>query len=107
VIVKRNLIQAEAVINSGTDAFVEDINPISNFYSAVSRRLPGGTKFYSNQCMTRQQALKSYTINCTSAAFEEDINGSITAGKLADLTILSLDLICNRSYTCYFYHTKE
>jgi predicted amidohydrolase YtcJ len=89
----QKLIKAGAMINSGTDAPVEDINPLANFYAAVTRRLPGGTQFYPQQCLTRQQALRSYTINNAFAAFEEDIKGTLTAGKLGDITILSKDIM--------------
>jgi predicted amidohydrolase YtcJ len=89
----QKLIKAGAMINSGTDAPVEDINPVSNFYAAISRRLHDGTQFYPEQCMSRQQALKSFTLNCAYAAFEEAIKGSITPGKLADLTILSKNIL--------------
>ena len=49
--------------------------------------------FYPDQRMTRQEALRSYTINNAFSAFEEDIKGSITAGKLADITVLSGDIM--------------
>jgi hypothetical protein len=42
--------------------------------------------------MTRREALRSYTINGAYAAFEEDIKGSLTPGKLADITVLSRDI---------------
>ena len=89
----QKLIKSGAIINSGTDAPVEDINTIANFYAAITRRLPDGTQFYPGQCMTREQALRSYTINNAYAAFEEDIKGSLTPGKLADITVLSKDIM--------------
>ena len=52
-----------------------------------------GEQFYPDQCMTRMEALESYTINAAYAAFEEDIKGSITPGKLADLVVLSGDIL--------------
>ena len=51
-----------------------------------------GTAFYPEQRMTRREALRSYTINGAYAAFEEDIKGSLTPGKLADITVLSRDI---------------
>ena len=52
-----------------------------------------GTTFYPDQRMSREEALRSYTINCAYAAFQEDILGSLTPGKLADITVLSKDIM--------------
>ena len=89
----RKLIDSGAVICNGTDAPVEDVDPIPCFYAAVTRRLSDGTEFYPEQKMTRMEALKSYTINGAYAAFEENIKGSLRKGKLADITVLSNDLL--------------
>lgn len=89
----RDLIQSGAIIANGTDAPVERINPFENFYSAVTRRMANGEAFYANQALTREEALKSYTLMPAYAAFEEDIKGSITPGKLADLVVLSHDIM--------------
>jgi predicted amidohydrolase YtcJ len=82
-----------AVISNGTDAPVEDIDPIPSYYASVSRKLKDGTVFYPNQRMSRMEALRSYTINGAYAGFEERIKGSLTVGKLADITVLSKDII--------------
>jgi predicted amidohydrolase YtcJ len=89
----RNLIDSGAVVANGTDVPVEDTNPIPNFYAAVTRRMSDGRQFYPDQVMTREEALRSYTINNAYAAFEENIKGSITPGKLADIDILSKDIM--------------
>ena len=52
-----------------------------------------GKQFYPEQRMTRLEALRSYTWNCAYAAFEEDLKGSLTPGKLADVTVLSRDIL--------------
>jgi hypothetical protein len=52
-----------------------------------------GEKFYPEHAMTREEALQTYTINNAIAAFEEDIKGSLTPGKYADITVLSQDLL--------------
>ncbi|MEX1275157.1 MAG: amidohydrolase [Bacteroidota bacterium] len=88
----QKLMQSGAVVTNGTDAPVEDVSPIASYYSTVSRKLKDGSVFYSDQRMNRMQALKSYTIQCAYAAFEEDIKGSLTPGKLADITVLSRDI---------------
>lgn len=89
----RSLIESGAVLTNGTDAPVENVSPIECFYASVTRRLPDGSRFYPDQRLTREEALRAYTINNAYAAFEEDLKGSLTPGKLADLVVLSQDLL--------------
>ena len=89
----QELMKSGAVIANGTDAPVEDVNPIVSFHSSVSRRTNTGEVFYPDQRMTREEALRSYTLNNAYAAFEEDVKGSLTPGKLADIVVLSKDIM--------------
>jgi predicted amidohydrolase YtcJ len=89
----QKLMAAGAVISNGTDTPVERISPIASYYATVSRRLPDGSVFYGDQRMSREEALRSYTINGAYAAKEEDLKGSLTPGKLADVIVLSNDLM--------------
>ncbi|MFQ6108634.1 MAG: amidohydrolase [Candidatus Aminicenantales bacterium] len=89
----QKLMKSGAIICNGTDAPVEDVDPIPCFYATVTRRLKDGTVFYPDQRMSREEALRSYTLNGAYAAFQEDILGSLTPGKLADITILSKDIM--------------
>jgi len=89
----QKLMKSGAVICNGTDTPVEDVNPIACFYATISRKMKDGKRFYPDQCMSRQEALRSYTINGAYAAFEEKIKGSLTPGKLADITVLSKDIM--------------
>jgi predicted amidohydrolase YtcJ len=89
----QKLMKSGATIANGTDAPVEDIDPIPSFYASVSRRVKDGRVFYPDQRMSRMEALRSYTINAAFAAFEEKIKGSLRAGKLADVTVFSKDLL--------------
>ena len=90
----KSLLDRDVVIVNGTDTPVEDVNPIANFYASVSRtRLDNGMRFFVEQRMSREQALKSYTIDAAFGAFEEEIKGSIEVGKLADITILDTNLL--------------
>ncbi len=89
----RSLLDSGAVIANGTDAPVEDVNPIASFTASVTRRTKDGSTFFAAQAMTRGEALKSYTLANAYAAFEEDQKGSITPGKLADITVLSKDIM--------------
>jgi hypothetical protein len=89
----KKLLNSGAIICNGTDAPVEDVDPIKCFYASVTRKLPDGTTFFPEEKMTRFEALKSYTINGAYATFEENIKGSLKAGMLADIVILSNDLL--------------
>ena len=59
----------------------------------MSRKDRNGNVFYPDQRMSRDEALKSYTWNAAYAAFEEDIKGSLEVGKLADIVVLSQDIM--------------
>jgi predicted amidohydrolase YtcJ len=89
----RSFMDAGVVIANGTDVPVEDISPIASFYSSVVRQDKDGNDFFPGQKMTRMEALESYTINNAFAAFEEDVKGSITVGKLADIAVLDRDIM--------------
>jgi predicted amidohydrolase YtcJ len=89
----QELMQSGAVVTNGTDAPVEDVDPIASYYATVSRRTVDGSVFYPDQRMGRMEALESYTINGAYAAFEEDLKGSLAPGKLADVTVLSKDIL--------------
>ncbi|MEM8712314.1 MAG: amidohydrolase [Planctomycetota bacterium] len=89
----RSLLDAGAVVTNGTDAPVEDLDPIASFYATVTRKLSDGSAFYPEQAMTRMEALRSYTLSGAYSAFEEDIKGSLEPGKLADVVVLSRDIL--------------
>lgn len=89
----QKLMQSGAVVTNGTDAPVEDVDPIASYYASVSRKLKDGSVFYPDQRMSRMEALRSYTINNAYAAFEEDGKGSLTVGKLGDIAVLSKDIL--------------
>ncbi len=89
----RKLLETGAVIANGTDAPVEDVDPLPSFYASVTRKMKNGETFFPAQKMTRQEALRSYTLNAAYAAFEENLKGSLVPGKLADLTVFSKDIM--------------
>ena len=89
----QKLMKSGAIIANGTDAPVEDVDPIASYYASVSRKLADGRVFYGDQRMSRMEALKSYTINAAYAGFEEENRGSLKPGKYADLSVLSKDIL--------------
>jgi predicted amidohydrolase YtcJ len=89
----QSLLRSGAVVSNGTDAPVESIDPIACFHASVTRQLPDGATFFREQRMTREQALKSYTLSAAYAAFEENLKGSLSPGKLADVVVLSEDIL--------------
>ncbi|HXT62355.1 MAG TPA: amidohydrolase [Pyrinomonadaceae bacterium] len=92
----QSLLQTGVVIPGGSDAPVERGEPMIEFYAAVARKdIRGfsGEGWHPEEKVTRAQALKMFTIWPAYAAFEENLRGSIQVGKLADLTVLSADIM--------------
>jgi predicted amidohydrolase YtcJ len=89
----RDFIDSGIIVNNGTDAPVEDVDPLPGFHASVTRIMANGEAFFPEQAMTREEALASYTINGAYSAFEEDIKGSLTPGKYADIVVLSKDIL--------------
>ncbi|MCK0191414.1 amidohydrolase [Arenibacter sp. F20364] len=92
----QSLLKSGIPIVNGTDVPVEPLNPIASLYASVTRKTLQGTPdggYEPAEKMTREQALRSYTLDAAYGAFEEDIKGSITVGKLADFTIYDQDLM--------------
>ena len=89
----RDLINAGVVIANGTDVPVEDADPIANFYASIGRIQDDGQVFFADQRMTREEALRSQTLDAAYAAFEEDVKGSLTPGKYADVVVLSRNIM--------------
>jgi predicted amidohydrolase YtcJ len=89
----QKLMATGAVIMNGTDAPVEDVDPMISYYSTVSRVMSNGDVYFPDQRMSRLEALQSYTINAAHGAFEEADKGSLTVGKFADITVLSQDIM--------------
>jgi hypothetical protein len=92
----QSLIQSGAVVTNGTDAPVEPVDPIPSFFASVSRKTLQNTPeggYEADQKMTREQALKSYTLDGAFAEFEEDFKGSIEVGKAADFTVYDKNIM--------------
>ncbi len=92
----QSLLKSGAHIVNGTDAPVEPINPIPCFYASITRKTLKGEPeggYEPKEKMTREQALRSYTLDAAYGAFEENIKGSIEVGKLADFTVFTKDIM--------------
>ncbi|HEY3103470.1 MAG TPA: amidohydrolase [Pyrinomonadaceae bacterium] len=92
----QSLLKTGAIIPGGSDAPVERGEPMIEFYAAVARKdIRGfsGPGWHPEEKVTREQALKMFTIWPAYVAFEERLRGSIEVGKLADLTVLSGDIM--------------
>jgi predicted amidohydrolase YtcJ len=92
----QKLLRSGARIASGSDAPVESLNPLFGLFAAVTRhdhqgKPPGG--WFPDQRMSREQALRSFTLEGAYAGLEEDDKGSFAKGKLADLVVLSHDIL--------------
>jgi predicted amidohydrolase YtcJ len=92
----QTLLKSGAKIVNGTDVPVEPIDPIACFYASVTRKTLAGDPpagYEPEEKMTREQALRSYTLDAAYGAFQEKEKGSIEPGKLADFTVFSQDVM--------------
>jgi predicted amidohydrolase YtcJ len=92
----QSFLKSGAIICGGSDAPVERGEPMIEFYAAVARKSikgESGEGWHPEQAVSREQALKMFTIWPAFAAFEENDKGSIEVGKLADFTVLSQDIM--------------
>src|SRR5712671_417813 len=91
-----SFVKSGVVVPGGSDAPVERGEPMIEFYAAVARKdIKGfsGEGWHPEEAVSRAQALKMFTIWPAYAAFEENVRGTIEVGKLADLTVLSADIM--------------
>jgi predicted amidohydrolase YtcJ len=92
----QSFIKSGSIIPGGSDAPVERGEPLIEFYAAVARKdLKGfsGEGWHPEEAVSREQALKMFTIWPAFAAFEETLRGSIQNGKLADFTVFAADIM--------------
>jgi predicted amidohydrolase YtcJ len=92
----RSLLKTGVRIAAGSDFPVEDPNPLWGFYAAITRQDQSGwptAGWFAQERLTREEALRAFTFDAAYAAFEENLKGSIEEGKLADLVVLSHDIM--------------
>lgn len=80
----KSIIDAGVILASGSDCPIEDPSPLLGLHALINRN-----GLVIEECISVEEALKTYTLNAAYAAFEEDVKGSIEVGKLADLVILN------------------
>jgi len=91
----RSLLDAGAVLAFGTDWYVAPLNPMLSLYAAVTRRTLDGKNpqgWIPEQKITIEEAIRAYTVGSAYAEFAENIKGTLSPGKLADMVILSQDI---------------
>lgn len=100
----RSMINKGIILNGGSDhmvkldadASINPYNPFTAMWSMVTRKTIYGSVIMPEEAISREDAIKCYTINNARASFEENIKGSLEAGKLADMVIISNDILtCN------------
>ncbi len=90
-----SFVKEKVKIAFGTDWTVEPLNPMLGLYAAVTREFPEGGPaggWFPDEKITLEQAIEFYTLGSAYAEFQEDVKGSIKAGKLADLVVLDKNL---------------
>jgi predicted amidohydrolase YtcJ len=87
----KSLLDGGLPVAAGSDSPVAPENPLVGIYAAVTRRAQSGQELLPQEHISAEQALAMYTINAAYASFEDNIKGSITEGKLADMVVLSAD----------------
>ena len=89
----RSLLDSGALLINGSDAPVENVDPVAGFHALVTRRTREGDVIFPQQRLTRLEALRACTLSAARAAFEENDKGSLEPGKLADMVVLSHDIM--------------
>ena len=92
----QKLLLSGTKIANGTDAPVERISALESLYASITRQDKQGKPeggWFPDQRMSLEQALRSYTLDAAYAAFQDQDKGSLEAGKLADITALSKDIL--------------
>ena len=76
---------------AGSDSPVAPVNPLIGIYGAVTRKAESNDEIVPEEQISPLEALQMYTQNAAYASFDEGVKGSLSMGKLADLTLLSAD----------------
>ena len=97
----KSMFDAGVIVAGGSDHMIRfdsrtAINPYNPFFGmwmAITRKTADGTALVPDQAVTREQALRMWTLNGAWMTFEEKTKGSIEPGKLADMVVISKDYL--------------
>jgi len=92
----KSLVETGSVLAFGSDHTIYSHDPLTGFYAAITRKNEDGTPedgYYAEQALSREEALRGYTIGPAYAAFLEEKVGSIEVGKYADLAVFDKDIL--------------
>lgn len=84
---------SDHMVGLDADASINPYNPFLAMWTMVTRKTERGSVIAPGQAVTREEALRMYTINNAFASFEESLKGTIDPGKLADFAVLTDDLL--------------
>ncbi len=91
-----SLLRTGVPIAAGSDFPVESHNPFLGLYAAITRQDAQGEPaggWLPGERMTREEALRAFTLGAAYAAFEEGLKGSLERGKLADFIVIDRDVM--------------
>jgi predicted amidohydrolase YtcJ len=89
----KSFLDAGLMVAGSSDSPIAPDNPLLGICAAVTRKAETGQELLPEEAISAEQALAMYTTNAAYASFEENIKGAIAPGKLADMVILSADLL--------------
>jgi predicted amidohydrolase YtcJ len=92
----KSIISSDGLVAFGSDAPIEDADPLKGIHAAVTRQdpaKPAGPQWYASQCLGVSEAIDCYTVGAAIAAGMDDITGRIGVGLRADFTVLDTNIL--------------
>jgi predicted amidohydrolase YtcJ len=89
----RTWLESGIPLRGGSDFDTAPLSPLLGIWAAVTRKTITGDVISANQAIPREEALRMFTRNAATSVFEDDLKGSLEPGKLADLAVLSGDIM--------------
>jgi predicted amidohydrolase YtcJ len=85
----KSLLEGGLITAASSDSPIVPDNPFTAVYAAMTRRTRSGQLISADEAVSVEQALMMYTVNAAAASSEQNIKGSLSPGKLADMIVLS------------------